>query len=54
MELLENLKLHSWLTLFLMNISNLATAIRQEKTKGTLIGNGEAKLIFSADIMIIH
>lgn len=46
MELLENLKLHMWLTLFLVKSTNLASAIRQEKTKGILIGNEEAKFGF--------
>ena len=53
-ELLENLKLYSWLTLFLVNTTNLASTIRQEKAKGILIGNEEAKLVFSADIMILY
>ena len=53
-ELLENLKLYSWLTLFLVNITNLASTIRQEKAKGILIRNEEAKLVFSADIMILY
>ena len=43
-----------WLTLFLVKSTNLASAIWQEKTKGILIGNEEAKLAFSVDMTIMY
>lgn len=51
-ELLENLIILMAYIISSEFTTNLASTIRQEKAKGILIGNEEAKLVSSADIMI--